>query len=93
MGLIASQQPFFAFLQRDSFPAQFLRRFNYKYLVEYTAESGSTPEDRLAAVSAVLRQLMEDRGSYVPIPVEAPEFKKNTAWGMTEDFADTLQKI
>jgi hypothetical protein len=93
MGLIASQQPFFAFLQSDSYPAQFLRRFNYKYLVEYTADDGSTPEDRLQAVVATLRQLIAGRTSYDPIPVEAPEFKVNTAWGMTKDFADTFQKI
>ncbi len=92
MGLIASRQPFFAFLQRDSFPAQFLRQLNYPFIIEYTATAGDLPEQRQQAVEEKLIALIDTLPDFRPVSTDEPSFRQHTAWGMTKSFVDTIQK-
>jgi hypothetical protein len=92
MGLIASQQPFFAFLHEDSFPARFLREMNYKYVVEYASE-GRTPEQQQQAVEAKLLELLQGLGQFTPPDINNKSFMEHTAYGMAETFVNTFEKI
>lgn len=91
MGLIASQQPFLAFVHRESFPAKFLQELNYEYAVNYSGEDGYLPEDRVQALAEKLLHLVNNLPVFNPVSLNDPAFRQHTAWGMTKTFVDTLQ--
>ncbi|HYF31990.1 MAG TPA: glycosyltransferase [Chitinophagaceae bacterium] len=92
MGLIASQQPFFAFVHEESFPARFLREMNYQYIVEYSTEQ-KTPEQQQPAVEQCLLQLLRNLRQFTPPDINNPTFREHTAYGMAETFVHTFKKI
>lgn len=91
MGLIASQQPFLAFVHYESFPARFLQELNYEYAVNYSGEDGYLPEDRAQALAEKLLHLVNNLPGFKPVSLNDPAFRQHTAWGMTKTFVDTLQ--
>jgi hypothetical protein len=91
MGLIASQQPFLAFVHRESFPAKFLHELKYDYAVNYSGDNGNLPEDRVQALAEKLLHLVNNLPGFEPVSVDDPAFRQHTAWGMTKTFVDTLQ--
>jgi hypothetical protein len=91
MGLIASQQPFLAFVHRESFPAKFLQELNYEYAVNYSGDNGYLPEDRVQALAEKLLHLVNNLPGFEPVSLNDPAFRQHTAWGMTKTFVDTLQ--
>ena len=93
MGLIASQQPFFAMLHKDSFPARFLRELNYPFVIEYSGEEGFLPESRELIATKTILQLINGLKDFKPVPLNNPAFLQHTAWGMTKTFVDTIQKV
>lgn len=92
MGMIASGRPFFAFLQKDSFPAAFLRELNYPYVVEYTAVEGNMPADRTDAAREKFLQMVKELPDFEPVPEDHPAFQQQTARGMTQKFVESIQK-
>lgn len=92
MGLIASQQPFFAFVHEESFPARFLREMNYPYVVEYSSEQ-KTPEQQEQAVADCLLHLLKNLSGFTPPDINNPTFREHTAYGMAETFVHTFKKI
>ena len=92
MGLIASQQPFFAFVHEESFPARFLREMDYQYIVTYSTEQ-KTPEQQQPAVEQCLQQLLQNLSGFRPPDINNPTFREHTAYGMAETFVHTFKKI
>lgn len=91
MGLIASQQPFLAFVHRESFPSRFLQELHFEYAVNYSGEDGYLPEDRVQALAEKLLHLVNNLPGFKPVSLNDPAFRQHTAWGMTKTFVDTLQ--
>lgn len=93
MGLVASQQPFFAFLHKDSFPYQFLKSFNYKYLVGYSNEKGDLPENNFNNLVDKINTLILNLNQFEPIPLNDPNFLAHTAEGMTKNILTPIKEI
>lgn len=92
MGLIVSQKPFIAFMHRDSFPAFFLKKLNYKYLLCYSNQQSDKPENHINELTDKLKELISSK-SFEPISLDMPEIKENTANGMTFRFVNEFNKI
>lgn len=93
MGLVASQQPFFAFVHEESFPYQFLKSLNYKYLVGYSSEEDQHPIKKTADLIKTMNELIEDIQAYKPISLDDEKFKKHTAYGMTNNILKPIKDI
>lgn len=91
MGLVASGKPFFAWVHTESFPAQFLEALQYPHRLSFqTAELGD--EKKIGMLADALLNSLQNRGHFVPVPLEDPVFINHTARAMTKIFADTFQK-
>jgi glycosyltransferase involved in cell wall biosynthesis len=91
MGLVASGRPFFAWVHAESFPAQFMEALQYPHRLFFqTAELGD--EKKIAQLAEALLHSLQNRESFVPVPMEDPVFINYTAKAMTKIFADTFQK-
>ena len=93
MGLVASQQPFFAFLHKDSFPYQFLKSVNYKYLVGYSDEIIEHPNQKKDNLVVLIQMLISNLDSFIPISLENEKFKVHTAYGMTKNILNPIKEI
>lgn len=93
MGLIASQQPFFAFLHKESFPYQFLKSFDYPYLVGYSNETADLPENKTQELTSTILELIRNLNTFKPIPLDDEKFLKHTAYGMTKTILEPIQEI
>lgn len=93
MGLVASQKPFFAFLHKDSFPYQFLKSVNYKYLVGYSNEEEELPAKKKDNLMKLINKLINHMGIFEPISLENEEFKVHTAYGMTRNILTPIKEI
>jgi hypothetical protein len=90
-GLIVSQKPFIAFLHRDSFPAKFLKSFNYAYLVEYSHNPGDLPIDHINALSVMIHKCLTEFNQFEPLDLNDLRIKGHTALGMTTAFIDPIK--
>ena len=93
MGLIASQQPFFAFLHKDSFPYQFLKSLNYPYLVGYTSEHNDLPKYKKDELVTSISELIRNLNTFKPIPLDDEKFLQHTAFGMTKNILTPIKDI
>ena len=93
MGLVASQQPFFAFLHESSFPYQFLKSFNYPYLVGYTNESNELPKNKKDELVATISELIRNLNTFKPIPLDDEKFLQHTAYGMTKNILTPIKEL
>jgi hypothetical protein len=93
MGLVASQKPFFAFLHKDSFPYQFLKSVNYKYLIGYSNLENELPAKKKDILAALITELINAIDNFEPISLENEKFKVHTAYGMTKNILTPIKKI
>ena len=93
MGLVASQKPFFAFLHVDSFPYQFLKSVNYKYLVGYSNNEKELPAKKKDNLVTLINELIENINNFNAISLENEKFKTHTAFGMTENILTPIKEI
>ena len=92
MGMVASGQPFFALVHKDSFPASFLRDLNYEFIFEFDNQSIVT-EASVMPLAKKLSDAISKRGSCKRVDPDDPILQKYTAYAMTKTFSDTLKKI
>ena len=90
MGLVVSGKPFVAFVHKDSFPATFLKKLNYQYLVTYSGEAAELPVKKTAELKNMFLKLIQQKDSFVPLDTDHPLIKENTAAGMTKYFMDKI---
>ena len=93
MGLVASQKPFFAFLHQDSFPYQFLKSVNYKYLIGYSNIEEELPKNKKDNLATLIQELIENLNNFTPISLENEKFKVHTAYGMTKNILTPIKEI
>lgn len=90
-GMIASTQPFLAFLHRDSFPAKVLEELGYPYLVTYSHQADDLPENHLSQLIQTLGRLMIEFTNFEGFDLDQPLIKENTALRMTEKFVTPIK--
>lgn len=90
MGLIVCGKPFVAFVHKDSFPASFLKKLNYQYLVTYSGEEADLPVTKTEELKNMFLKLVQHKDEFVPLDTEHPLIKENTAAGMTKYFMDKI---
>lgn len=93
MGMVVSGKPFIAFVHKDSFPAIFLQKLNYQYLVTYSGEASELPVTKTEALKNMFAKLIQQKDSFVPLDTDLPLIKENTAAGMTKFFTDKISSI
>jgi glycosyltransferase involved in cell wall biosynthesis len=92
MGMVASGRPFFAFVNTNSFPANFLADLDFADRVCFLPDhlnSDATVEE----LANGLLKAIENRDHFIPVEKENPVFLQHTAKAMTKIFTDTFQKI
>jgi hypothetical protein len=92
MGLVASGKPFFALLNKDSFPATFLRQIQYKDMVLFSPDQLGNPALTEIVYQGLLKAI-KNKDQYKAVSTDHPVFSKYTAMAMTKTFTDTFQKI
>jgi hypothetical protein len=92
MGLVASGRPFFAWVHEESFPGKFLKELKYPHSLFFRTEELGT-EKKIKELSSALQCSLENRDHFIPVSLENPVFKKQTASAMTQTFVNTFQKI
>ena len=90
MGLIVCGKPFIAFVHKDSFPATFLKKLNYQYLVTYSGEAAELPVKKIEELKNMFLKLIQQKDFFVPLDTDHPLIKENTASGMTKYFMDKI---
>ena len=90
-GLIVSQKPFIAFLHRDSFPAKFLKSFNYAYLLEYSHIPGDLPIDHSNELRIMIRKCFTEFMQFEPLDLSDSRIMVHTAQGMSTAFIDPIK--
>lgn len=90
MGLIVSGKPFVAFVHKDSFPAIFLQKLEYQYLVTYSSETGDLPVDKTEELKHVFMKLIKHKDSFTALNTDHPLIQENTAAGMTKYFIEKI---
>jgi len=93
MGLVVSGKPFLAFVHKDSFPAIFLKKLDYPYLVIYSSVKEELPKDQINKLTDMFYQLVTDRKKFHPISLEHPLVKENTAEGMSRFFLEKITNV
>jgi glycosyltransferase involved in cell wall biosynthesis len=93
MGLVASQKPFFAFLHKASFPYQFLKSVNYKYLVGYSDLESELPTKKKDNLATLINELINELDNFAPISLSNEKFKAHTAFGMTKNILTPIKEI
>lgn len=93
MGLIVCGKPFVAFVHKDSFPAVFLHKLNYPYLVTYSSEADELPVKKTEALKNMFLKLITEKDSFVPLDIHNPLIKENTAAGMATFFLEKISSI
>ncbi len=91
MGLIASGKPFIAFLHKDSFPAEFLKHLNYKYIVTYSEKE--LPETKLKELTEKIKELIKNKDNFAKFDLSNPLIQKHTALGMTKEFVMPIENL
>lgn len=92
-GLIVSKKPFFAFLHRDSFPAKFLKSFNYPFLVEYSEQNGDLPKEKQVELKVLVEKCLNEFANFTSLNLEDERIQKHTAFGMTQSFIDPINEL
>jgi len=92
MGLIASQKPFIAFMHRESYPAEFLTKLNYKYLIKYSSTLNDEPVNKIDELTNKIKDMLQ-LNNFEPILLDQNEIKDNTAYGMTLKFVNGFNQI
>jgi hypothetical protein len=90
MGLVVSGKPFVAFLHKDSFPALFLKKLEYPYIVTYSAEENELPAFKIEQLCHMFVQLIKTKEQFQPLNLQHPLIIENTAKGMTKFFLDKI---
>ena len=90
-GMIASTKPFFAYLHKDSFPAQILNELQHSYLVTYSHEKGKEPHTQTELVRKVLERLIREFNTFTPHKLDHPALIPHSARGMTEAFINPIK--
>ncbi len=91
MGMIASRKPFVAFLHKKSFPAKFLLKLKYKYIVCYSDEE--KPKTKEQDLYNVTNNLINNLDTYTPIDINSELIIKHTAYGMTNEFVKPINNL
>ncbi|HMC98670.1 MAG TPA: hypothetical protein VKH37_00905, partial [Ferruginibacter sp.] len=92
MSLAASGRPFFAVINRASFPAEFLRELGFQNKFEFDVDELTQPEivDRLArSIIAAI----DNRNLFQSIPADNKVLDQYTAFAMTKTFSDTIKNV
>jgi glycosyltransferase involved in cell wall biosynthesis len=92
MGIVASGQPFFAFLNKDSFPARFLAELNFADQFCFFPEQ-LNDDQLIDDLVAALDKTIGNRDHFIPVDRENPVFMQHSAKAMTKTFVDNFQKI
>ena len=92
MGNLLSGKPMVAFTHRDSFPSDFLKQVDFKYLVTYTGETGDLPVDHVGELTRVMDTLLNNLDSFQKVEVARTDLKKYTAEAMTGIFINNIKK-
>jgi hypothetical protein len=92
MGLVASGRPFFAFVNINSFPAQFLEEINFSDRVSFLTNELNTGE-KIDELAAALLRAIQNKDHFTAVEKENAVFLQYTAKAMTKMFTDTFQKI
>ena len=79
MGLVVSGKPFVAFVHKDSFPAAFLKKLNYQYLVTYSGDEAALPAKKTEELKDMFLKLIQQKDSFIPLDTDHPLIKENTA--------------
>jgi hypothetical protein len=90
MGMVVSGKPFIAFVHKDSFPAFFLKKLNYQYLVTYSGDGAELPVTKTEALKNMFVKLIQQKDSFTALDTNHPLIKENTAAGMTKFFIDKI---
>lgn len=93
MGLIASRKPFIAFVHEASFPYQFLKSFDYKYLIGYSNEDGNLPKNKKDNLANIILDLISNIDQYESISIDDKKFLNHTAFGMTKNILEPIKEI
>jgi hypothetical protein len=93
MGLIVCGKPFVAFVHKDSFPATFLKKLDYPYMVTYSGEETELPVKKTEELKNMFLRLIKEKDSFEPLDTDHPLVKENTAIGMTKYFMDKISSI
>lgn len=91
MGLIASKKPFIAFLNKDSYPYQFLEKLKYPYLVGYTTENIRSIEKSKDLLINKLIEIIEKRENFTALKESEPLIEANTSLGMTKSIIRLIE--
>ena len=92
MGLIVCGKPFVAFVHEDSFPAIFLKKLDYPYLVTYSADEANLPVKKTIVLTNMFLTLIKHKDSFKRLDIDHPLIKENTAAGMTSFFMDKISQ-
>ncbi len=90
-GMIASGKPFVAFLHRDSFPAEILKKIKFPYLVEYSNEENDQPLNHLEELTSKLMEVYSDFSNFEPFNLENPILQQYTANSMCKQFVSPIK--
>lgn len=93
MGLIASGKPFFAFLHKESFPAHFLNKLDYPYVITYSNIQKELPIAKVDDVVNTFSTLLNEPKAFFPLDINHPLIQENTANGMTKRFAEPIKNL
>lgn len=91
MGLIASGKPFIAFLHEESFPANFLKKLNYSFLVTYSQKI--LPKTKFDELKLKIKKLISAKNSFVKFDLSNLLIQKHTALGMTKEFVKPIENL
>lgn len=93
MGLIVCGKPFVAFVHKDSFPAIFLHKLNYPYLVTYSAAPDDLPVKKTEEVKAMFLKLIREKDAFASPDINDPLIRENTAAGMSAFFLEKISAV
>lgn len=92
MGLVASGQPFFAFVHRNSFPASFLNELGYPHKTAFEPEELDRQE-KVEELAAAILHAIDKKDQFKGIDINNPVLAQYSAGAMTKTFSDTLKKV
>lgn len=90
MGLVVSGKPFVAFVHKDSFPAIFLKKLDYQYIVTYSSQESDLPVNKMEQLKNMFLNIIQNKDSFKPLDINNPLIKENTASGMAQYFMDKI---
>jgi hypothetical protein len=92
MGLAASGKPFYAIVNKDSFPAFFLSEIGFENKFDFDPEEIDKTET-VSRLAVALRKSILGINFFKPIPLDNPVLNDHTAFAMTKKFSDAMKEV